>query len=699
MSLISFPKSKIESFQKQFTDNIFRCPECNIISILSPKYSNGLNINYNCSNNHKGVLKYEDFLSKSLNHSIFNNNCKQCSKNLNENCILENFYCISCNNFYCLNCLKEFHNKENKEHEYFNIQNFDSRCFKHNKNFYSFCKQCLKNLCIECLNEHSGHEIISFNHENFHFNNEIDEKINKINENLKIVENITNKMIENFQEKIDILKKSLNDYQSIITNEIKFINYLKFNYLVLKKQENYNFEYIFNLQKYNNIIPSIPFCNSLDEEQNYYNLKNFLENGIKKTCPNNLNILTQIDIQNNNKIDKINNDIENNNINNNNLFNNNNIFRNSDNNDKFNNNNKSIFNNNNILFNNKNDLNSHNRQNLFNNNNNFSSLFGNSNDKNNNNNNILFDNSNNNNNNKNNNNKNINIKIKNIINLNQNYLAIISKNKIEFYNKFSLKKLEKFHEYKYDIIKSFSFNNEILYNSTNNNEIKIIELDLPNNIKESNFLNNENNIFINDIIEIINKNLILLSNSNLYLIKKNISSEYFIDKKFNINNNNNNNFINSNLIEIDSNNVVYFSKLNQEININIIDINSMKINSKIFYGKIYSNENNNIIKCSLLNKEIIALIDFNNINLFSIKNNYNLIKNMNINVNNLFCLSNGLILGYDDYKIKFFKLKKNDLVNVGNDGINIYNKKIISIFELSYEKYLVAYEDMLFVVN
>ena len=78
MSLISFPKSKIESFQKQFTDNIFRCPECNIISILSPKYSNGLNINYHCSNNHKGVLKFEDFLNKSLNHSIFNNNCKQC---------------------------------------------------------------------------------------------------------------------------------------------------------------------------------------------------------------------------------------------------------------------------------------------------------------------------------------------------------------------------------------------------------------------------------------------------------------------------------------------------------------------------------------------------------------------------------------------------------------------------------------------
>ena len=46
-------------------------------------------------------------------------------------------------------------------HPFFN-DNFGFNCFKHSKIINYYCKECKKNICDNCIKEHSNHNIIPF---------------------------------------------------------------------------------------------------------------------------------------------------------------------------------------------------------------------------------------------------------------------------------------------------------------------------------------------------------------------------------------------------------------------------------------------------------------------------------------------------------------------------------------------------------
>ena len=54
-------------------DNIPRCPNCNLISLMKLNYKEGKPIiNYCCENNHKGDISLEEYLQKFKANSLLN---------------------------------------------------------------------------------------------------------------------------------------------------------------------------------------------------------------------------------------------------------------------------------------------------------------------------------------------------------------------------------------------------------------------------------------------------------------------------------------------------------------------------------------------------------------------------------------------------------------------------------------------------
>ena len=57
----------------------------------------------------------------------------------------------------CNNCI---YNHINKLHQYIPLSRYDSICLEHNQSFSHYCKNCNKNICLLCLNNHQQHNII-----------------------------------------------------------------------------------------------------------------------------------------------------------------------------------------------------------------------------------------------------------------------------------------------------------------------------------------------------------------------------------------------------------------------------------------------------------------------------------------------------------------------------------------------------------
>ena len=66
-------------------DNIPRCPNCNLISLMKLNYKEGKPvINYNCENNHKGGISLEEYLQKYKANSLTKQDRGECKKKQNE---------------------------------------------------------------------------------------------------------------------------------------------------------------------------------------------------------------------------------------------------------------------------------------------------------------------------------------------------------------------------------------------------------------------------------------------------------------------------------------------------------------------------------------------------------------------------------------------------------------------------------------
>ena len=233
------------------------CPNCKEnIRISIHDYKIKL---YECKNKH---LTDNIPLNQYENTQMINEKkiiCENCNmSNKNDTYEKKFFRCLTCKINICPLC-KTSHDKTH------NIIDYEQKyfiCELHNEVYNSYCKDCLKNICLICENEHIDHNTISFGRiipniktlkeEIFaqrekidQFINGIEEIINKLNslmDNIEIYYKINENMLTNYDVKnrnfcilqniIDIRNYNNDFYKTItkINDEKNIVN--KFSYLI-----------------------------------------------------------------------------------------------------------------------------------------------------------------------------------------------------------------------------------------------------------------------------------------------------------------------------------------------------------------------------------------------------------------------------------------------------------------------------------
>ena len=146
--------------------------------------------------------------------------------------------------------------KHDNKHKIINYNDKEYICNIHNEKYNSYCKECKKNICLLCENNHNEHELIYYSALIIEDNKiikgmeEIKREIEIFNNNIKEEIRKLNKIIENIEE-----------YYKIIDNIIiKYINNKKRNYQIL-----ININKIINE---NNIINNIKTINNNNNKYN-----------------------------------------------------------------------------------------------------------------------------------------------------------------------------------------------------------------------------------------------------------------------------------------------------------------------------------------------------------------------------------------------------------------------------------------------
>ena len=222
-------------------DNIPRCPNCNLISLLQFLYQNNQPIiNFQCENNHQGNILLKDYINIYNKYSLCKERCGGCGKS-NTEINSHFFYCCKCYQFLCNSCILN-HQKENKIIE---LSKYDSLCKIHSKEYNLYCMNCKKNLCIDCKIMHKFHYLIELSNFNY----------SKKDKN-KLVEEIKN--LENKIKNLDIIKenitKKINELKESIDSIIKFSKILLYTYEYEEKNCNLNYNIVQNLKNFERII-------------------------------------------------------------------------------------------------------------------------------------------------------------------------------------------------------------------------------------------------------------------------------------------------------------------------------------------------------------------------------------------------------------------------------------------------------------
>ena len=241
---------------------IIRCPECILIPSIQMKFESN-EIEYECENKHKNTLSYDKFISESKKYSLSNIQCLNCKNKKTDD--IKYYYCFQCNNFICSKCL-DGHNKNNKEHITTLMELYDGVCKEHNNSYDRYCKDCKKNICTICHNNHLTHNIFDLSKIIFSEKDEIMKEINNI---------------INIKTKIDTVQNQINEsFNKIkinISNKVLFINNLLYTYQYQKKYNNLNYYVINNLKSFNNNLKfSINFDSLFNKSTQLINSLNHL---------------------------------------------------------------------------------------------------------------------------------------------------------------------------------------------------------------------------------------------------------------------------------------------------------------------------------------------------------------------------------------------------------------------------------------
>ena len=255
-------------------ENVKRCNQCNKIPLIELiERNNEYYIKYNCENGHKDEINLEYYLNNNKN-SLNKIDCFECKKK-QENNFLNFSYWINCKQVLCNNCI---FNHIEKQHQFIPLSRYDSICLEHNQYFYHYCKNCNKNICLLCFNNHQQHNIIFLSQ--IFINDDYLQIIkNKENDIFKI-KNIKNEIIEELKKQIKLIEDIYLKYEKNMNLLSCLINNLMNTYIYEKKLNNYNYEIIENLKLIEKIkFPIIDFsnCKNIYEKSqkfiSFYNIK------------------------------------------------------------------------------------------------------------------------------------------------------------------------------------------------------------------------------------------------------------------------------------------------------------------------------------------------------------------------------------------------------------------------------------------
>ena len=254
-------------------NDITRCPKCNLICSLSLSDNPSI-INYNCENNHNGLIEIHNYLIECKNYALSKELCKDCGKNQNE--IKGEFmYCSTCKKFICPNCI--INHSSNEDHFSININRYDSLCIKHSYLFYSYCVNCKKNMCPYCLELHDeNHKIINLSQFKFPEKNKTEfiKVIDNLKSEINEIETIKEYIVSQFDKYKNKIELEIN-FMKILLSSYEYKEKKKIlNYNIVQNLWNFNYQFDANQKEYFQVFERI--------KKNFQILRNIFQNEGKK---------------------------------------------------------------------------------------------------------------------------------------------------------------------------------------------------------------------------------------------------------------------------------------------------------------------------------------------------------------------------------------------------------------------------------
>ena len=139
----------------------FRCPKCYLIPsfTLNLNLDDILTVEIVCPCGTK-ELEINDFLNIYSKDFRGNLQCISCKEFATKNPSIFK-YCLKCKEFYCGECQYDHMIKE--EHSFINFKDVGTMCNEHKLYYQSYCKNCKRNICKDCYQNHGGHKIVNYN--------------------------------------------------------------------------------------------------------------------------------------------------------------------------------------------------------------------------------------------------------------------------------------------------------------------------------------------------------------------------------------------------------------------------------------------------------------------------------------------------------------------------------------------------------
>ena len=207
------------------------CPKC--LEEINLKINNYTISLYECKNGHNfSDIDFKKFLNtQNIDlKNIICNICKQ--KNMYTSYNNQFYKCLTCDKNICPLCSSQ-HNISHKTIDY---DKRNSICKEHIESFITYCKDCKKNLCMNCEKDH-------INHNKIYFGNILPDS----NE-IRIRKNELEKYMLQLNENINYYIERLNKYRENINNFYQIYN----NIISSIDNKNRNYEILNNINEINN---------------------------------------------------------------------------------------------------------------------------------------------------------------------------------------------------------------------------------------------------------------------------------------------------------------------------------------------------------------------------------------------------------------------------------------------------------------